>query len=195
MNSSNRSTYVDIAKGLAILSVVLLHIDFVFPQSKYMDIEAMLGWYWHVPVFFIIGGFFLKDEKLQKPIPFIKGKFVSLYKLALCIYLPVTLLHNVFFSWGWYSTEEAYGDKVITVWGVKDYILGVLKVVLCAGREPLMGAMWFVYALLFALCGYSVLTWFVKKAKWGVLASPYIARFANSIMYCHECCRIYNSKV
>lgn len=105
MKNYSRTSYVDIAKGIAILSVVLLHVDFVYPKFSFINISAMLGWYWHVPVFFLIGGFFLKEERLLQPVSFIKGKFKSLYLLALYIYLPATLLHNVFFQLGWYSPD------------------------------------------------------------------------------------------
>ena len=156
MKNYSRTSYVDIAKGIAILSVVLLHVDFVYPKFSFINISAMLGWYWHVPVFFLIGGFFLKEERLLQPVSFIKGKFKSLYLLALYIYLPATLLHNVFFQLGWYSPDVVYGGKIIAEWDVKEYAIGIAKTLLCAGREPIMGAMWFVYALLFALCGYSI---------------------------------------
>ena len=81
--TKSRTPYVDIAKGLAILSVVLLHVDYVYPKLSFVNINGMLGWFWHVPVFFLIGGFFLKDERLANPVLFIKGKMKSLYLLAL----------------------------------------------------------------------------------------------------------------
>ena len=172
--TKSRTPYVDIAKGLAILSVVLLHVDYVYPKLSFVNINGMLGWFWHVPVFFLIGGFFLKDERLANPVLFIKGKMKSLYLLALYIYLPATLLHNAFFDWGWYSTEAVYGDKIIAEWDVKEYALGIIKTLLCAGREPIMGAMWFVYVLLFALCGYSIIVFIVNKCKWGGYCVPVI---------------------
>lgn len=127
MNQQTRTAYVDIAKGIAILSVVLLHVNFIYPQLSFVNISAMLGWYWHVPVFFLIGGFFLKDEKLIHPISFIKGKFKSLYLLALYIYLPATLLHNYLLKIGWYSTHVNYGGKIISEWDTKEYLIGILK--------------------------------------------------------------------
>ena len=42
MNKLIRTAYVDIAKGIAILSVVLLHVDFVYPQFSFINISAML---------------------------------------------------------------------------------------------------------------------------------------------------------
>lgn len=164
---SKRCTYVDIAKGIAILAVVLMHVKFSFTKYILVDTHALFGYYWHVPVFFLIGGFFLKDEKLLTPVSFIKGKMQSLYRLALYLYLPITLLHNVFFNLGWYSTAENYGGKVMTLWGVKEYAIGIIKTFLCMGQEPLAGAMWFVYALLFALCGYSIIVCIISRIKLG----------------------------
>lgn len=196
MNRLTRTAYVDIAKGMAILSVVLLHVDFAYPQWPLLDISAMLGWYWHVPVFFLIGGFFLKDERLAQPVSFIKGKFRSLYLLALYIYLPATLLHNCLLWMGWYSTDVVYGGKVMADWGVKEYLWGILKTLLCAGREPVLGAMWFIYALLFALCGYSMVYWFVNKCKsGGVLRSRRTACLADNLLHHDKCVWDYHSAI
>ena len=81
MNSSGlfRARWVDIAKGFAILSVVLLHIKYQFYDSEYLPLSTLLGELWHVPVFFLLGGFFLKEERLLQPVSFIKGKIKSLY--------------------------------------------------------------------------------------------------------------------
>ena len=162
-NTKKRSVYIDIVKGFAIISVVLLHVDFTWPHYKILNLSSILGWFWHVPVFFCIGGFFLNEKKLQAPISFIKNKFKSLYLLALYIYLPATLLHNFFFKINWYSSEVIYGEKIIKEWSYGDYFINCIKTLCCAGREPIMGAMWFVYVLLFALCGLSIISYIVKK--------------------------------
>lgn len=158
-----RVAYVDIAKGIAILAVVMLHVNFAWPMEDKHIIDGFLGWAWHVPVFFVIGGFFINSTMLCQPRSFILSKIKSLYRLALYIYLPATLVHNFLFKIGWYSNTEVYGGKVIAVWSQLDYVKGVVLTLLCAGREPIVGAMWFVYVLLFALCGYSLITVFVKK--------------------------------
>ena len=98
-----RSQYVDITKGVAIISVVLLHTNFQFPSSHYMPLSSLLGWMWHVAVFFLIGGFFINESKLIQPFFFIKGKLGSLYKLLLYFYIPVVLLHNFFIRIGCYK--------------------------------------------------------------------------------------------
>lgn len=158
-----RFAYIDIVKGFAIIAVVLLHVNFTYPQYSLLNIRALLGGFWHVPVFFCIGGFFIKEEKLLNPIAFIKNKFKSLYLLALYFYLPATLLHNFLFKIDWYSENEIYGGKIIKEWNGIEYIINVIKTLVCAGREPIMGAMWFIYALFFALCGFSIISFIIKK--------------------------------
>ena len=98
--NKKRLDWVDIAKGVAILVVVLLHTDYTFSAETFKPITAIIGDGWHVAVFFLIGGFFLKKEKLCKPVSFIKGKVRSLYLLASYFYVPAVLLHNVLFAWG-----------------------------------------------------------------------------------------------
>lgn len=64
----------------------------------------------------MIGGFFLKDERMIKPVSFIKGKINSLYLLILYLYIPFTLLHNVLLDIGFYDTAIEYGGKHVDYW-------------------------------------------------------------------------------
>ena len=116
-----------------------------------------------MPVFFLIGGFFIKDEKLLQPIVFIKSKINSLYLLILYLYIPVLLLHNIFLDIGIYDSQVEYVGKYVTIWGGQDLIKNLLAAVFFAGREPLLGAMWFVYVLFMALCGLSLISYILKK--------------------------------
>lgn len=158
-----RLDWVDIAKGLAIIAVVLLHTDFEFPAKPLVPITAILGGGWHVAVFFLIGGFFLKEGKLCEPVSFIKGKVKSLYLLASYFYIPAVLLHNLLFEWGWYDTNISYGGKKITEYSLTQLLRVVAEAVCCAGREPILGAVWFVYVLFLAMCLLSVMAWGMKK--------------------------------
>ena len=58
-----RSKWVDIAKGITIAALVLIHIDYNFPDSKLFPTSILLGGVWRTPVFFVIGGFFIKEEE------------------------------------------------------------------------------------------------------------------------------------
>jgi fucose 4-O-acetylase-like acetyltransferase len=151
------------AKGIAIMAVVLGHINFAFPSSSIFPTRLFLYGLWHVSVFYVIGGFFINEQKLTKPYDFIKGKIKSLYCLILYIYIPYTLLHNFFFRIGFYDSTMDYFGKHIDIWGFGDFIKHILAAVFFAGREPLLGPMWFVYVLFLALCLLSIISWVVRK--------------------------------
>lgn len=159
-----RYVWVDIAKGIAIISIVFLHINYKIPfNSEMLPISDILGGSWRATVLFIIGGFFIKEERLCNPISFIKGKTKSLYLLILYFYIPILLMHNIFLEIGFYNTEYIYGGKIMTYWDVKQTVLHIIEAVLCAGREPILGAMWFVYVLFLALCGFSIISFILSR--------------------------------
>ena len=153
----NRENWVDIAKAFAIIVVVFGHINFQYPELTLFPIKTLFASLWHVSVFFMIGGFFLSEDKLAVPTLFIKGKILRLYLPILYIYLPAVLLHNIFFNLGFYSLDIDYGGKHVDLWTVKDFVTNILKTIFLAGREPVMGAMWFAYVLFMALCMISIL--------------------------------------
>ena len=165
MNKSmgSRLMWVDMAKGIAILAVVLGHINFVYPSITLFPMQMLLYGLWHVSVFFVIGGFFINEQKLEQPFLFIKGKVKSLYLLILYIYIPYVLLHNFFIDIGFYDLSVDYYGKSVTYWGIADYLKNIAAAVFFAGREPLLGPMWFVYVLFMALCLFSILSWCVRK--------------------------------
>ena len=142
-----RYVWVDIAKGIAILAVVLLHIDFTFPETELFPLRAFLGASWHVEVFFLIAGFFIQEEKLCRPLVFIKSKVKTLYRPLLCFYIPAVLFHNVMMRLGWYDPTIAYGGKYMYYWDFGQLVTHLSLSVCLAGREPILGAMWFVYVL------------------------------------------------
>ena len=170
MNDSiivKRLAWVDIAKGIAIIAVVIGHIGYRWPNTKLLPLSDLCVWLWHVPVFFMIGGFFLKEDRLIKPLPFVKGKLKSLYLPMIFIYVPVLMLHNWFISIGWYDLDIEYYGKFVTFWSLLDFIKHLAAALFCAGREPLLGAMWFGFVLFMALCIMSFTSLVIKKVSRG----------------------------
>ncbi len=153
-----RQDWVDIIKAITMISVVLGHIAYQYPYYALLPISVIIAWLWHVPVFFLVGGFFLSDPKMAKPMVFIKGKLRKLYLPILYFYIPVTLLHNILINIGFYDTNIEYGGKYVTYWGITEFVQKVFEAVLGAGREPALGAMWFAYVLFMALCYVCVVT-------------------------------------
>lgn len=161
--SKPRENHVDIIKGFAIIAVVLLHINFSFTNNDVVNVYGLLGGQWHVAVFFLVSGFFLKEERLKHPWQFMKPKVKNLYLKAMWIYIPLVLLHNVFLKWGWLYPDVIYNNRYLHVFSGVEYVTHLVSQFLFFWREPFSGAMWYVDSLLFALTVYSVGTWIVSK--------------------------------
>ena len=158
---NNRSLSVDITKGTAIIAIVLGHIAFSYPSCCLVHCGDLVFGLWHVAVFFIVAGFFIKEEQLVQPKLWFKKKFSSLYLKILYFYVPAVLLHNVLIKIGWYSLEST--DPVINTYSMIDFAKQTVLAICLGGREPIVGAMWFVYVLFMALIGLSVVSWAIKK--------------------------------
>lgn len=156
-----RSLSVDITKGMAIIAIVLGHIAYSYPRCNLLDTSALVYSLWHVSVFFIVAGFFIKEEQLVQPKLWFKKKFSSLYLKILYFYIPAVLLHNVLIQIGWYSLDSA--EPVIHAYSGLDFVKQTVLAVCLGGREPIVGAMWFVYVLFIALVGLSFVSWVIKQ--------------------------------
>lgn len=144
------------------LMVIIGHISYTF----YPYVYSALGAPWKVAIFFMVAGFYLKDAKIAEPYPFIKSKLKGLYVPALVIYAGAVLLHNVFVNIGWYPlgcSHPATG-VLYTLYGIKEFVIGLIKVLIGAGSGELaMGAMWFLYVLLYSMIGLCGLNWVLSK--------------------------------
>lgn len=156
-----RSLSVDIAKGFSIIAIVLGHINFLYPVGPLVNTKDLFIYLWHVSVFFLLAGFFIKEEQLVQPKLWFKKKFSSLYLKILYFYVPAVLLHNALIKIGWYSLEST--GPVINTYSMMDFVKQTVFAICLGGREPIVGAMWFVYVLFMALIGLSIVSWLIKK--------------------------------
>lgn len=162
MNHHPQIRYINIAKGFAIMAVLLGHLKF-HRSFQFFPIGELYGGMWHVPVFFMLSGFFIREELLLQPKIFIGNKMNKLYTMLLYYYIPATLMHNLLIDWGVYDTTIDYQGKFVTYWNLGDFFLRIAESMAFAGREPILGAMWFVYVLLLAFIGYSFISTIVHK--------------------------------
>lgn len=170
--------WVDIVKGIAIIAVVLLHINYIYPEGVNRSaIISMMGDSWHMPLFYVVAGFFVTRERLTDPKNMIKNKFRRLYLRLLYYYIPFLLLHNVFLITGFYNNYTDYGGKQMFMYSFTDYLLKFLQVLFFMGREPYASPLWFVYVLFEAFILLSILSWIVKRItgntgiKWEIIIS------------------------
>lgn len=159
----SRDITVDFLKGWAMLGIVIFHqSSSIFPEW----VANLMMNPWNVAVFFIVAGYFLKWEKMVHPKVFIKGKLRTLYVPATVIYLCAVLLHNFFVHIGWYPFGELHPatGTPFELYDFKEMSIGCIKVLLCAGSgELVMGAMWFLYTLIYSMVGLSLLAWGISK--------------------------------
>lgn len=158
---NKRFLSVDIAKGCAIIAIVLGHIGFSYPSCNLIDSSTLFFGLWHVAVFFIVAGFFIKEEQLVLPKLWFEKKFSTLYLKILYFYIPAVLFHNLLISIGWYSLGST--EPIIREYSSLDFVKQMVLTVCLGGREPIVGAMWFVYVLFMALIGLSIVSWGIKK--------------------------------
>lgn len=189
---NNRETWVDIAKGFSIIAVVFGHLGFVDPKWPLLPVRTLFAELWHVTNFFLIAGFFLKDSMLIKPISFVKAKFKNLYLLILYIYIPILLLHNVFIDIGFYDLATDYSGRYVSYWSAGDLFKNIIMSVAFAGREQLLGAMWFVYVLFLSLCVLSLVSFVSEKISTDGTHSYEQVRFAILIIFAVVSCTFSN---
>lgn len=160
---SKRRSYVDIIKGWAMLIIITFHCS----QGCFSGfIGEFLGRPWSVAVFFIVAGFFLKEDVLSLTMLFLKKKLYRLYVPATVIYACSVLLHNLFVSFGWYPIGYVHPTSGVpfNYYGLKDIVIGLAKVLAAGGSGELaMGAMWFIYTLLYAFVSLALLYWVMKR--------------------------------
>lgn len=146
-----RDKYVDIAKGLAIIDVVCWHISSAIIPGSFVS-------FWPIVFFFLVAGFYIKEDEITKPAKFIVHKLKTLYIPATIIYLIAILMHNPLCRWGFYPLGSAHPktNMDFVLWDSKTYLFNILKTIVAPNGELVMGAMWFLYALFFALCFLSV---------------------------------------
>lgn len=158
-----RYEWFDIAKGIAILGIVVWHIQVAWIDHPLLHAHELTAGLWPVPVFFILAGFFLTDAKLQQPKDFIIKKGRRLYVPTVCLYIIATLLHNMFVDIGFYSLNMDYDGSYITLYSLGDTIKGVVLSILLAGQELMLAPMWFACVLFVALCVMSIVCYVLKR--------------------------------
>lgn len=70
-----RKTYIDIAKGIAILLVILGHMNRFFEYNGRLN---QIVYSIQLPVFLLIGGYWLRLKENESPMEFLAGKFYRL---------------------------------------------------------------------------------------------------------------------
>ena len=137
----NRNNIYSIMKGLAIMGVVAGHLGI-------NKIDLFVN-YWHLPVFFFVSGYFLKDKYINDGKKYVSSRFKRLIIPFFFYASTAIILHNFLINWGIIDGIKFVGN---------DYWVEIKRMLLLSSNEQLIGAMWFLPALFFISCiGWSLL--------------------------------------
>jgi len=157
MEKKNRLVYLDIARGIAMVSIVLGHL-------RLNNINRVVFTY-HLPIFFIISGFFINTN--DKMSHFVKKKVRTLivpYIIACVCVILSALMMNLIFQKGEGLAEVLKTWSIASIYGAGD-----------SYKEPFqiqgIGAIWFLLATFWALI---MLKSISKINKWLRVAAVFI---------------------
>lgn len=142
---AERIESIDVAKGIAIISIVVGHLGFIGPGG--VNVLFRIVFQYHVPLFFIIAGYFLSTKVEFKQ--FIKQKMTRLIApyASTCLAMLIVLLF-----WKYVARTM----EPIPFTGIKQFLVAALY---GAGSNAAalpegvvqIGPIWFLEALLIAL--------------------------------------------
>lgn len=133
--------WVNIAKGLGIITVVIGHSG--SPLRNYLYL-------FHMALFFFLSGYLYKDHYTNNFLQFIKKRVVSLYLPFVKYQIIFILLRNVFFSLNIYNTKVLVSGAQMQPIGDKGTFITLIKaIVTFNGTDPLLGTFWFIQVLFF----------------------------------------------
>ena len=156
-----RDESISIAKGIAILLMVLAHTYF----SQYGNLWINM---FHMPLFFFFAGYCFKDKYIKQPKIFLQKRIIGLYKPFVKWSIVFLLLHNVFFYLNIYSGDFGFKGNVSHIYTWKDFVIRLFYILTrMSDCEQLLGGYWFLKSLFVgSILGYFTITK-VKSFKIG----------------------------
>ena len=162
MNKNKREISFDIARGIAIILVVMGHCD----NFSGWSIERFSSLFF-MQLFVFLSGIFFKHNEItsfKELVMVIKKKCLPIYFYYLKYELIFYILTNFFLNIGFYNFDLMYGGKVINpIHFDIEMLKNVLRIFLLMGREPFCGAFWFLITLIFIICEYSCIRFISNK--------------------------------
>lgn len=161
--NKERFEWIDICKGILIVTIVLTHIRYSFwqdnPFGSYLSNLTSL---YKVSIFFCIAGLTLKEEKLKDTWSFIKSKIKNLWVKIVIVGLIAVLFHNILIKIGFYQLNENYMGKIMYSYGALDALKQSFFTLVMANREVIIGPMWYANVLFLALIILAIMDYFIS---------------------------------
>ncbi|MBZ9609303.1 acyltransferase family protein [Clostridium estertheticum] len=131
--------YMDIAKAIGIIFVILGHTDFKYSNIIYL---------FHMPLFFFISGYFFENYYFINPMKVFVKKVRSLYFPYVKYCVIFLAFHNIFFYMNIYSNDSNHvGIVLANKYSISQFIKEILHILWFSSSEQLLGTFWFLYVL------------------------------------------------
>lgn len=175
-----RIEYIDIAKGIGIILMVLGH-------SLNQDSKLRTFIYlFHMPLFFLISGYFIKKESFNNIKQFFFKRVKGLYLPFLKYSLIFVMLNNIFVNLHIYN-NIGYTKK----YNIIEFIKAIINSFLFRRVDYLLGAFWFLYILflaemMFVLTGKVILKVIKKNQDVFIGIASFIYLFIGVILSIKE---------
>ncbi len=152
-----RIDYLDTAKGIAIIAVVMSHAISNSGNIALLDHPVLLNWlsFFNVSTFFFINGFLYNESCINSPIKSISKKVKAYYFPFLKFNLFFFLFQNLFVQL--HILDESYRIN-----GLKNFIIELFKL-LFGKMQPLTGPMWFLRSLILLSIMYILTDYFSSR--------------------------------
>lgn len=152
---------ISVAKGLGIFLMVVGHSG--GPQLLHDFIYLF-----HMPLFFFLSGYFLKEADLQNKNAFCMKRVKGLYLPFVKWSLLFLLFHNIFYQLNIYNSSYGFNGIVSSLYSPVDYLKRFVQIVLLMqGEEQLLGGFWFLKQLFVASIGTVFLLFLTGKKSDG----------------------------
>lgn len=124
---------ISIAKAVCIILMIVGH------SGTSTEIHHFI-YLFHMPAFFFISGFLLKDKYFDTPFLFVKHRFKGLWWPFIKWSLIFLALHNLLAYLHFYNNTYSLGEMAYKV----------VRICTLTGSEQLLGGYWFLKELLYA---------------------------------------------
>lgn len=144
MNALIRDNSVSMAKGVAIILMVMVHAHFSSYGGKFVNM-------FHMPLFFFMSGYCFKEAYLDNFSGFLKKRLKGAYWPYVKWSMIFLLLHNVFYEINIYNGDYGYNGMVSKYYNEGDFFRHSLAIVTTmSGEEQLLGGYWFLHSYMIA---------------------------------------------
>lgn len=142
-----RIDYIDVARGLGIILVVIGHSGTPFRNLIYL---------FHMPLFYFLSGYFYKKEYSAHPLLFLKKRLKRLYIPFIKYGLIFLCLHNLFINIHLYKVELKYYNLIT-------FFKSFINILTFQNTEQLLGSFWFFSSLFITEALFVFISFFTMK--------------------------------